>query len=302
MPLAFLKQLLNPLKPVLVPVWNSAHQAGWWLAEHGDALAHGRREFCNNCGCRSWMLLQKRAIPPRLIELWGLSPVQASALARKETLSCTRCGARLRSRRIAAELLKQFPAETASGPARSIAEWVQLPRAQALAVAEFNQIDGLHQPLLALPDLHYSEFFEGVQPGQPVQGIRCEDLTQLTYPAERFDLVLTSETLEHVQDLHQALREIHRVLRPGGLHIFTIPRLPGTVSTYARARLDLNGKIETVVRPLLHHPGGDVGYPVFTEFGADVREILQEAGFQAHEHFGPLTDSDFAQVWVTQKT
>ena len=49
------------------------------------------------------------------------------------------------------------------------------------------------------------------------------------------------------------------------------------------------------------HPGGDVGYPVFTEFGADLLKILRKAGFEAAEHFGPATEDDLAQVYVCRK-
>jgi len=299
--LGLLKRLLSPFKPVLVPLWNGAHLAGWWIAEHGDAVAHGRREVCIVCGRRAWMLLQKRAIPPRLVELWGLTPRQALALARKETLTCTNCGSRFRSRRIAQILLEIYPAGHSPNQAESIASWTHSKEVKSLHIAEFNKIDGLHEQLLALPSLQYSEFVEGGEPGKLIEGVRCEDLTRLTYPDASFDLVLSSETLEHVPDLHHALREVHRILKPGGIHIFTIPRLPGTRQTHARATLAANGTIRAVACPLLHHPGGDVGYLVFTEFGADLKEILEAAGFEAHERFGPLSDDDFCQVWITSK-
>jgi SAM-dependent methyltransferase len=38
----------------------------------------------------------------------------------------------------------------------------------------------------------------------------------LPFPADSFDLVLSHEVLEHVQDDHLAVQEIARVLRPGG--------------------------------------------------------------------------------------
>lgn len=38
----------------------------------------------------------------------------------------------------------------------------------------------------------------------------------LDYPAESFDLVVNNQVLEHVDDLPSTLREIHRVLKPGG--------------------------------------------------------------------------------------
>ena len=297
----FLKQMLYPFKPVLVPVWNCAHQTGYWLAEQGGALASGRLETCVVCGKFGPLIVRTRAVPEKLKTLWELSARQGAALTRKEGLLCTHCQAKLRCMRISEVILELFPAKL-GGPAElSIAAWVATQKAQGLTLAEFNRIDGLHEQLVSLPGLQYSEFFEGVIPGQTVQGIRCEDLTHLTYADEQFDLVLSSETLEHVPDLAVALQEIARVLRPGGYHIFTIPRRPDVARSFTRAQHNSTGALEILVPPLLHHPGGDTGYPVFTEFGADVASLFEAAGFDAEERFGPLTDDNFAQVWVTRK-
>ncbi len=159
-------------------------------------------------------------------------------------------------------------------------------------MAEINIIEGLHSQLMKLRQLAYSDF--------EVPGIRHEDLMHLTYEDESFDLVLTSETLEHVPDLNKALAEIHRVLVPGGLHIFTVPLLPNVPKTYARIELSPDGQ-PTHRYPQIRHPGGDVGYPVFTEFGADLPEILEAAGFETRVFFGPVTDDDIGQVYVCRK-
>jgi SAM-dependent methyltransferase len=167
-------------------------------------------------------------------------------------------------------------------------------------VAELNVIEGLHRQLARLPHLAYSEYREGAAPGARVDGVRSEDLTGLTYADSSFDLVLSSETLEHVPDLKRAVRELHRVLAPGGSHLFTVPVLPGVPATFARAVLLPDGSIENRASRICH-PGGDVGYPVFTEFGADLPAILEEAGFEVSVHFGPTTDDDLAQVYACRK-
>lgn len=43
------------------------------------------------------------------------------------------------------------------------------------------------------------------------------DLTALPFPDDSFDVVLLNEVLEHVNDERKALKELHRVLRSGGL-------------------------------------------------------------------------------------
>ncbi len=55
------------------------------------------------------MLYRGWAIPPKLAELWGLSPRLAEAMARKESCACAFCGAKLRTRRLARVLLDLYP-------------------------------------------------------------------------------------------------------------------------------------------------------------------------------------------------
>lgn len=285
------------LKRILVPCWNAAHRYGWIVHDYVEAVGHGRFERCVVCGKFRPMLYRRRVIPRRLEELWGLSPGLAEALARKESSDCAHCGAKLRCRRIAQVLLMLYPVGSPPAPARSLADWVERPESQALRVGEINRIDGLHDQLRRLPGFANSDYHPGATPGDIIDGVRSEDLTRLTYPDACFDLVLTSETLEHVPDLDAALGEIRRVLAPRGRHIFTIPLLPQTSRTFPRAVVMTDGTVEDRA-PRIAHPGGDWGYPVFTEFGADLPERLRDAGFDVEVFFGPTRDHDLAQVYV----
>ena len=185
-------------------------------------------------------------------------------------------------------------------PDKNLADWVARPDVQSLRVAEINRIDGFESVLRRLPNYAASDYQPGADPGSVAGGVRSEDLTRLTYPDQCFDLVLTSETLEHVPDLDAALGEIRRVLVPGGRHIFTVPVLPQTERTFPRAVLRPDGSVEDRA-PRIAHPGGDWGYPVFTEFGADVPDLLRRAGFEVDILFGPVRDDDLAQVYVCRK-
>jgi SAM-dependent methyltransferase len=187
-----------------------------------------------------------------------------------------------------------------SSPVESLAQWVKSPLGQSLRIAEINRIEGLHEQLACLPDLASSDYVPGAGHGAMVAGVRSEDLTSLTYADESFDVVLTSETLEHVPDLSAALCEIRRVLVPGGIHICTVPILPSVQRTFARTVIRSDGTLDHHF-PVICHPGGDIGYPVFTEFGLDFPEIVLQAGFIVSIYFGPTTEDDLAQVFVCRK-
>jgi SAM-dependent methyltransferase len=88
----------------------------------------------------------------------------------------------------------------------------------------------LHEHLRAhQPDYVASEYLgPGAIPGamydHPVWGrVRHEDLTSLSFDSESIDLLLSAEVLEHIPNPYRAHQEIHRVLKIGGKHIFTVP-------------------------------------------------------------------------------
>ncbi len=54
---------------------------------------------------------------------------------------------------------------------------------------------------------------------------RCDIDEGLPFASRRFDLVLMSEIVEHVAALPAVLREVRRVLRPGGALVLTTPNL-----------------------------------------------------------------------------
>ena len=57
------------------------------------------------------------------------------------------------------------------------------------------------------------------RPGVDLQA----DICDLPLDDDSFDFVFASHVLEHIQDDHSALREIARVLRPGGVAILPVP-------------------------------------------------------------------------------
>ncbi len=58
---------------------------------------------------------------------------------------------------------------------------------------------------------------------QLAEQVVCGAGERLPFPADTFDLILSNEVLEHVQDDAQAAREIVRALRPGGRLVLFVP-------------------------------------------------------------------------------
>jgi SAM-dependent methyltransferase len=223
------------------------------------------RGRCSVCGADTRFVFNSWVLPRSAPDEWG--PDWVEAFARRETMLCGRCSSSLRVRRIADVLLEHY-----ASAATSIAELVREPGFRRLEIAEINAVGSMHQFLARLPRLRWSEYGEG-----------GEDLQALSYANESLDLVLTSETLEHVPDWRRALAETRRVLRPQGRHVFTVPLVPGREQT-----TDVSGCG-------WHHgrgsgPWGLVGAHrdmlVRTAFGRDVDDELRRAGFEPEMHFG----------------
>ncbi len=72
----------------------------------------------------------------------------------------------------------------------------------------------------------------------------CADGERLPFADGSFDRVWGNAVLHHL-DLGRAARELHRVLRPGGLAVFCEPWGGNPLLNWARARLPYHGKRRT---------------------------------------------------------
>jgi SAM-dependent methyltransferase len=74
---------------------------------------------------------------------------------------------------------------------------------------------------------HYvpSQYFPAKTPGSLDGGARCENLEALTFADGSIDLHITQDVLEHVVHPFTAFRKVARMLKPGGAHVFTVPRV-----------------------------------------------------------------------------
>jgi 2-polyprenyl-3-methyl-5-hydroxy-6-metoxy-1,4-benzoquinol methylase len=138
-------------------------------------------------------------------------------------------------------------------------------------------------PFANSPNYFVSEYFEDHPLGTRYRGIRNENIECLTFPDGYFDILITSEVLEHVADLDRTLEEIRRVLKPGGFHVFSIPVDLNLEKTVERAKI-VSKKVVHLLPPEMH---GDTirseGILAFRDFGKDVLEYLARDGFHYAE-------------------
>ena len=147
-----------------------------------------------------------------------------------------------------------------------------------------------------------SEFLPDVRRGTvDTRGIRCEDLTQLTFGDASFDAVLCFDVLEHIPNHRHALRELRRVIVPGGCAVMTFPFVATADANIVRAELRPDGSINHLLPAEFHGDPLDAskGILCFHHFGWQVLEEARAAGFKdvaAHLFWS----SDYAYIGPEQ--
>jgi SAM-dependent methyltransferase len=94
------------------------------------------------------------------------------------------------------------------------------------------------------------------------------DGTTIPFPNNRFDAILSSEVMEHVFEPEAILAELHRVLKPGGKALFTVPFVWNE-----------------------HEVPYD--YARYSRYG--FTHLLQKSGFQVNE---VICTTHFAETWL----
>jgi SAM-dependent methyltransferase len=96
------------------------------------------------------------------------------------------------------------------------------------------------------------------------------DITAIPLPDAGFDVVMAHHVLEHIPDDRAAMRELFRMLKPGGTGLFTVPINPTRQDTYE------NPAITDPAERWAHFSAEDhVRY-----YGLDFADRLAEAGFK----------------------
>jgi SAM-dependent methyltransferase len=159
------------------------------------------------------------------------------------------------------------------------------------------------------PNYSYSAYFPGAEPGSLVNETRCESIEALTFPDASFDIFITQDVMEHVFHPDVALREINRVLKPGGAHVFTAPKHKGLIESVRRADLNADGSINYLMEAQYHgNPQGDGRALVTWDYGYDFERLMSQwchgATVETLNTVDPTRgiDAEFNEVFVIRKT
>jgi len=188
---------------------------------------------------------------PELIHAWQLNSIEVNYVNRQQGTYCLGCGNNLRTMALASAILNLHDYQS------SFSDFCKsgIP----LKILEINRAGNLTQFLQNMPGHYLVEYPDF-------------DMQKLKLPDNSFDLVVHSDTLEHIPHTIRGLEECRRVLKPKGKCVFTVPVI---VNRLNRSRDGLE--------PSYHgHPDTDESdQRVYTEFGADVWQTVIGAGFHS---------------------
>jgi len=248
------------------------------VCEHNDACKRTTYSKCEDCSgtgiasadhhrwseamsctvCGGDRHIETKIISGKLANEWGLNSDEVVYLDRQQGTYCARCGANLRTQALALAICRWKVFDRT---------FDDLSKVYSPRTLEVNEIRSLGQFLDRWERRKHIEWPE----------YDLQNLHQIE--ARSFDLVIHSDTLEHVPCPIAALQECRRVLHPEGACIFTVPIVVGR-----------RNKSRSGMPPSYH---GDpemppeeaerLGLRVYTEFGADAWSWPILAGFESVE-------------------
>jgi SAM-dependent methyltransferase len=204
-----------------------------------------------------------------LITEWRLSDYEVAYIDRQQGSRCTECSCSLRAMALARAFMTCF------GRSGLLKDFVRERAFRKLAILEINEAGNL-TPFLA------------EMPGHVLRSYPDLDMMAIPYGEATFELVIHSDTLEHVEHPVRALSECARVLKPGGYCVFTVPIVVDRLTaSRAGLRPSYHGSRENPADCLVH-----------TEYGADAWKQVIQAGFQECRLFALEYPSALALVGV----
>ena len=202
----------------------------------------------------------------------------------RNTSYCVICGCSARKRHVAFEILNAFPGGAC------IRDWGPVESFRMLSTSWDDQFTFF---LSHFSWYNFSEYFPDLPSGEEiVKGGYSLDLQATNLNDSTYDLIVTEDVFEHVRDHRKGFLEVHRILKKGGHHIFTVPYMPDQKT---KTMVDSSGAEDVFLTEPEYHYGGvsvrDGSFDVkaalaqnkvlaYRTFGSDLVELLDQIGFE----------------------
>lgn len=198
----------------------------------------------------------------------------------RETCSCIKCRSTNRQRQLAYVACEAMSAVTGLR-LNSLRDFSAL---DSIVVYNTEAQGAVHDHLVGMRHYLFSEYVgPDKKSGELVNGILHQDLMDLSFPSESIDLVLSSDVFEHIPDPYKAHREVFRVLKPGGRHIFTVPFYQTEFLDEDRTTLNEQGEPVFLKEAWYHDdPLRTEGALVYKIFSLEMLVKLRHIGFRTN--------------------
>ena len=223
----------------------------------------------------------------------------------RESLLCGECLTSSRYRSIARGILRAIR-EITGIDAASIAELNSTTNATSLSIYDAQIPYYRTTRAYPIPELlakcNWIQVETSVfQPTKPLGSrirprVTNQSLEKLTFADSSFDIVITSDVMEHVRSDLQAHHEIRRVLKPGGAYVFTVPHFRNSDQTFHRVQVvdpeDPSKDIFLTEKEYHGDPNAKGGRALsYRAYGTDLDRTLEELGFSLEYEMKDFEDS-----------
>ncbi|NJM21938.1 MAG: class I SAM-dependent methyltransferase [Richelia sp. SL_2_1] len=205
----------------------------------------------------------------------------------RNNMYCPICKSSSRKRHVAKLLIDKLNPKISS-----LAEVSSNQQLNNLSIYNADVNDAFDKILHNLKSYCCSSYIPDVQPGTEIQEkVFCQDIENLTFADENFDIVITEDVFEHIRNYKKAFQEVYRVLKKGGYHIFTVPCF---FDKPTLVRVDTSGKEDIHLLPPEYHGDKIRGKILaYRTFGIDIFELLEKMGFQTTVDFSNYVDKRY---------
>ena len=217
--------------------------------------------FCDVCGKKSEFLLDDLYMRVPDFDMLRDTVSDTVGLCFRERMVCTGCGLNNRQR----ALFRMLPEYVDKRSSIYMQEQVT-PSFQAVS-AKYPNVTG-------------SEYLgEGLESGLVNEnGIRHEDASRMSFQDNSFDCLISQDVLEHVFDVDACLKEMYRVIKPGGHLIISVPMIMSELETRMRAKL-VDGEVRNILEPVYHGDPMGGGCLLVYDYGWDLLDRISAVGF-----------------------